>query len=77
MPVGKVIKADGYCKKVLVPKGRFDPKSFRAKRVSKRTLLTIACPRGKYDVARERCKVGTRVQRVMKKKLSDGRCPRI
>lgn len=76
MPVGRVVKTDGYCKKVLVDRRRFDPRSFRAKRVSKRTLITIGCPRGSWDNKKKRCKVGTRAQRIMKKQTKAGTCPR-
>lgn len=77
MPVGRVVKTNNYCKKVLVDRKRFDRRSFRAKRVSKRTLLTIACPKGQWDSIKERCKVGTRVQRILKRKLKSGLCPKM
>lgn len=74
MPVGRVVRTNGYCKKVLVDRRRFDPRSFRTKRVSKRTLITIGCPRGKFK--KGRCTVGTRAQRILKKQTKAGTCPR-
>ncbi len=48
----------------LEPKGRFDPRSFRTV-VTDGARVTVGCPRGKWDPRRERCKVGTRAQRIL------------
>ncbi len=48
----------------LEPKQRFDPRSFRTVRSGK-ALITVGCPKGHYDPGRDRCKVGTRAQRIM------------
>jgi len=77
MPVGRVVKTDGYCKKVLIPKGRFDPRSFRTVSPSKRTRITIGCPRGQWDSRRKRCRTGTKAQRILKKRTRAGTCPRM
>lgn len=61
------------CKKVgkylhcrIAPKERFDPRSFRVKRLPKGQLLTVGCPKGQWSAKRERCKVGTRAQKLLK-----------
>ena len=77
VPVGRVVKTNGYCKKVLVPRGRFDPRSFRTVSPNKSTRITIGCIRGKWDSIRKRCKIGTQAQRIMKKKTKAGTCPRM
>lgn len=77
MPVGKVVKTDGFCKRVEIPKGRFDPRSFRTIRTGK-SLRTVACPRGAWDAKApkgKQCRVGMKVQRVLKKKTIAGKCP--
>jgi len=42
--------------------------SFRVKRVDENTELVICCPKGHYSPKTRKCKVGTRVQSVLKKK---------
>ena len=48
----------------LVAPRAFDPRSFRTIRRGK-ARLTIGCPRGQWDAHRQRCKVGTRAQRIL------------
>lgn len=62
---GKMAKYKRY--RVKSPKA-FDPRSFRIKEVDEKTKLVIGCPKGKYSPTRGKCKVGTRVQAVLKKK---------
>ncbi len=47
---------------------RFDPRSFRTVTPRRGVRVTVGCPKGQYDARRKRCRVGTRVQRVMRKK---------
>jgi len=51
-----------------VSPAKFDPRSFRIKEVDEKTKLVVGCPKGKYSPKTGRCKVGTRVQAVLKKK---------
>lgn len=53
------------------PPSRCSPGSFRTKRVGrgKRTrLLTVCCPKGHWSRKRRRCKAGTRVQSILKRR---------
>ena len=52
------------CPERVAAKGRFDPRSFRTVRTDGH-LVTVGCPKGKYDARRQRCKVGTRAQRIL------------
>jgi len=63
-----------YCRKRLISPKKCAPSSFRVKGVKGKpgTKLTICCPKGFYK--KKRCKVGTIVQSVMKKKKR-GICP--
>jgi hypothetical protein len=55
---------------------RYDKRSFRIKKVNPRTMLVIACPKGGYSPSKGKCKVGTEVQSVIKKKrLTSDSCP--
>jgi len=46
----------------------FDKRSFRVKTVDEDTKLIVGCPKSHYSPKTKRCKVGTRVQSVLKKK---------
>lgn len=55
---------------------RYDPRSFRTKRVNPRTMLVIACPKGGYSKKVGKCRAGTEVQSVIKRKrLTQKTCP--
>jgi len=60
-----------YCKKVVANKRRFDRRSFRWKR-SGRAMVLVACPRGHWNNRSQRCRVGTRAQKVLVQ--SNGAC---
>ncbi|MGH7376140.1 MAG: hypothetical protein ACREKK_01800, partial [Candidatus Methylomirabilales bacterium] len=62
-PRGRPSRAT-YCPERVAPPGRFDPRSFRTVRTDGH-LVTVGCPKGKYDARRKRCKVGTRAQRIL------------
>ena len=68
-------KGKNWCRKRIKDPKKFDKKSFRVKS-NKKTKVVIGCPKGKYDSASNTCKVGTRVQSIMKKKNKDGTCPK-
>lgn len=63
------------CRKRQKDPKKFDKRSFRTKKVSEKTSLVVGCPQGKYDSKKKKCKVGTQVQSVIKKKNKDGTCP--
>ena len=64
------------CRKRQTNPNKFDKRSFRSKKVSKRTRIIIGCPRGKYNQKTKKCKVGTKIQSIIKKKNKDGTCPK-
>ena len=47
---------------------KFDPRSFRVIDIKPGVKATIGCPKGKWDDKKNRCKVGTRIQKLMKLK---------
>lgn len=51
-----------HCRKVNPRK--FDKRSFRVKKSGKAKIV-IGCPSGKFNKRTNRCKVGTRVQKIM------------
>lgn len=53
----------------------FDKKSFRTKKRGKNTRIVVGCPKGKYNRKTEKCKVGTRVQTILRRKVN-GKCPK-
>jgi hypothetical protein len=61
-----------YCRMRLADPVGFDPRSFRTKTVKKGVKVVVGCPKGKFKGGV--CKVGTRPQSMLKKKV-DGTCP--
>lgn len=53
-----------FCEEKLASKGKFDKRSFRYKKSGKAWVL-IACPKGKWNMKTQRCRVGTRAQKVL------------
>lgn len=54
-----------YRHKRLVAPGKFDPRSFRLKKIGKNKKLIIGCPKGKYNAKAGVCRVGTRGQSLL------------
>jgi hypothetical protein len=48
----------------------FDPKSFRTVDPGRKgfTKLVVGCPKGQFDPVTKRCRVGTKVQAVIKER---------
>ena len=44
---------------------QFDSLSFRVIKFDKGIKATIGCPKGQYHRAREKCKIGTQIQKLM------------
>ena len=44
----------------------FDPRSFRTRRKPRGIRFIIACPKGKWSPKTKRCKVGTRLQSILR-----------
>jgi len=61
------------CKIVKKPSKDFDKRSFRTIKKDKGVRIIIGCPKGKWDDKKKRCKVGTRVQKILYPK---SRCKR-
>ena len=53
-----------FCEEVLAPKSEFDKRSFRYKKSGKAWVL-IGCARGHWNAKNARCKVGTRVHKLL------------
>lgn len=49
----------------LINKNKFDPRSFRVITLNKTTKATIGCPKGKWSPSKNKCKVGTRIQKKL------------
>lgn len=65
MPGCHKIKNFYHCRKKAP--GAFDKMSFRTKRISKKTMIVIGCPKGKWNNARKRCRVSMKIQKTMKR----------
>lgn len=63
----------GYCPERVADPRTFDRRSFRTV-VRRGHRVTVGCPRGQYDAGRQRCRVGTRAQRILHP-AGEGRCP--
>lgn len=79
MVKGRWVKKKTTCRlRVRSPK-EFDSRSFRVKKVGKKrkkTRLVVGCPKGEWRPRAKRCRVGTRVQSVIKPIKKKGRaCP--
>lgn len=61
---------DGYISERVKSPKKFDPRSFRTKRVDS-TLLTFGCPKGKWSSKKKICKVPVELQRKLKAKRSN------
>lgn len=57
----------------VLPPERFDPRSFRTIDPGRKghTKLIIGCPKGSYDVKSHQCRVGTRLQSMLKENPDD------
>jgi len=72
MPNSNPLKAGGrYAKfehKRLKSPSKFDPRSFRNKKLPGGKELIIGCPKGQYQPTLDRCMVGTEAQALLKRK---------
>ena len=50
------------------PPSRFDPRSFRTISIGKGQKAGVGCRKGAWDNRRRRCKIGTRIQTILKPK---------
>lgn len=69
-PVKSGSKAKYIHERVRSPK-LFDPRSFRVIDPGRKghTKLIIGCPKGEWDERRKRCRVGTRLQSILREKV--------
>ena len=58
-------KKSKYIHKVVENKNNFDPRSFRVITLNKTTKATVGCQKGKWSPSKNKCKVGTRIQKKM------------
>jgi hypothetical protein len=62
-------KGEGaYRHEKVTPKEEFDPRSFRTKEIKPGVKIVIGCPKGEYDKAKSECKVGMKLQKILRKK---------
>ena len=55
-----------YIHKVVEDKGNFDSRSFRVIPYGKKgKKATIGCPKNQWSPSKNKCKVGTRIQKIM------------
>lgn len=52
----------------IAPKEDFDPRSFRTKEIKPGVKIIVGCPKGEFDAKKKLCKVGTKLQKIMRKK---------
>ena len=57
-----------YKHEKVAPKEEFDPRSFRTKEVKSGVKLVVGCPLGNWDDVKSKCKVGTKLQKILRKK---------
>lgn len=64
-------KKSKYTHKKIEDKSHFDPRSFRVITLNEVTKATIGCPKGKWSLSKNKCKIGTRIQKkmILKKKF--------
>ena len=70
MPKKKVHITKRYKRVRIKSPKKFDKRSFRIKDVGRpeHTKIVIACPKGKYDAKKKRCKVGMQLQAVLEER---------
>lgn len=57
-----------WCRERLLPSKKFDPRSFRVKRLSANKMLVIGCPIGKWQPRKKHCSVGTKAQAILRRR---------
>lgn len=57
-----------YSHEKIAPKEDFDKDSFRTKEIKPGVKIVVGCPKGEYDKAKSKCKVGTKLQKILRKK---------
>jgi hypothetical protein len=57
-----------FSHEIVTPASEFDKESFRTKEVKPGVKLVIGCPKGEYDKSKSKCKVGTKLQKILRKK---------
>lgn len=64
-----------FCREQLLPKKRFDKRSFRMKAVPgrERTYIVLACPVGKWKPRKQACAKSMKAQSILRP-LSNSKC---
>lgn len=57
-----------FSHEIVTPAKEFDKDSFRTKEVKSGVKIVIGCPKGEYDKAKSKCKVGMKLQKILRKK---------
>lgn len=52
----------------IVDADEFDKRSFRTITIKEGVKATIGCPKGKWNDKKKACKVGTKLQKLMREK---------
>jgi hypothetical protein len=62
-------KGEGvYKHEKVTPREEFDKDSFRTKEIKPGVKIVIGCPKGEYDKSKSVCKVGMKLQKILRKK---------
>jgi len=59
-------KVGNYMRCRQAPPSKFDSRSLRTVSTKTGNKLIIGCPKGEYSAKTKRCKVGTRLQSILK-----------
>jgi len=62
-----------FCETTKAPKSHFAPRSFRYIKRGSNWLL-IGCPRGHWMARAQKCKVGTRAHKILRRTTKSRRC---
>jgi hypothetical protein len=63
MPRARKIRGR-FCEKPMTSKRAFDRRSFRYKK-SGRSWILVGCPKGKWNMKTQRCRVGTKAHKIL------------
>ncbi len=67
----------GYERTRLADPKAFDPRSFRTKTLARGRKLIVGCPKGEWMPRRQRCRVGTRAQALLRPRMRPNVAPSV
>lgn len=63
-----IIPEKNYTHEIINDKKIFDPRSFRTIEIKPGVKAVIGCPKGEWSPKEKHCKVGTKMQKILKHK---------